>query len=123
VVHSRFDLHKRRAAVAAGTASLRAALTDKLKEKTLGQIYAERGIALAIPAVELSQHRGWVFKTPHLKGTNHRDDNYTLVDVCLAISAAPIYRSLAAVDHPDGGGGFNVFVDGGLCRTIRSWSA
>jgi patatin-like phospholipase/acyl hydrolase len=60
---------------------------------------------------------------PHLKGTNHRDDNYTLVDVCLAISAAPIYRSLAAVDHPDGGGGFNVFADGGLWRTIRSWSA
>jgi hypothetical protein len=47
--------------------------------------------------------------------TNHRDDNYSLVDVCLATSAAPIYRSLTAVDHPDNeGGGFNVFVDGGL---------
>jgi hypothetical protein len=108
------DLRKRQGAVAAGTERLRAALTEKLKKKTLGEIYAERGIALAIPAVELSQHRGWVFKTPHLKGTNHRDDNYTLVDVCLATSAAPIYRSLAAVDHPDGGGGFNVFADGGL---------
>lgn len=108
------DLRKRQGAVAAGAESLRAALTEKLKKKTLGQIYAERGIALAIPAVELSQHRGWVFKTPHLKGTNHRDDNYTLVDVCLATSAAPIYRSLAAVDHPDGDGGFNVFADGGL---------
>jgi hypothetical protein len=108
------DLRKRQGAVAAGTESLRAALTEKLKKKTLGAIYAERGIALAIPAVELSQHRGWVFKTPHLKSTNHRDDNYTLVDVCLATSAAPIYRSLAAVDHPDGGGGFNVFADGGL---------
>jgi hypothetical protein len=94
---------------------LRAALTEKLGAKTLGAIYSERGIALAIPAVEMSQHRGWVFKTPHLKGTNHRDDNYTLVDVCLATSAAPIYRSLAAVDHPDPeSGGFNVFVDGGL---------
>lgn len=108
------DLRKRHEALASGTESLRKALTEKLKKTTLGEIYAERGIALAIPAVELSQHRGWVFKTPHLKGTNHRDDNYTLVDVCLATSAAPIYRSLAAVDHPDGGDGFNVFADGGL---------
>lgn len=108
------DLYKRQEALAAGTASLRQALTAKLKAKTLGQVYAERGIALAIPAVELSQHRGWVFKTPHLQGTNHRDDNYTLVDVCLATTAAPVYRSLAVVNHPDAGDGFNVFVDGGL---------
>jgi uncharacterized protein len=107
------DLCARHAALVAGTKSLREALTEKLKEKTLGRIYAERGIALAITAVELSQHRGWVFKTPHLNSTNHRDDGYTLVDVCLATSAAPIYRSLAAVNHPDGNG-FNVFADGGL---------
>jgi hypothetical protein len=64
----------------------------------------------------MSQHRSWVFKTPHLKDTtNHRDDKYTLVDVCLATSAAPIYRSLAAINHPDSeAGGYNVFVDGGL---------
>ncbi len=108
------DLRKRRKAIATGTESLRAALTQVFKQKTLGQIYDDRGIALAIPAIELSQHRGWLFKTPHLGGTNHRDDNYTLVDVCLATSAAPVYRSLAAVGHPDGGGGFNVFADGGL---------
>lgn len=108
------DLWKRREALAAGTKSLRAALKEKLGTKTLGEIFAERGIALAIPAVELSQHRGWVFKTPHLTSTNHRDDNYALVDVCLATSAAPIYRSLAAVNHADGGTGFNVFADGGL---------
>jgi hypothetical protein len=36
-VHIRLDLRKRRAAVAAGDI-LRAALTDKLKEKTVGQI-------------------------------------------------------------------------------------
>ena len=64
----------------------------------------------------MSQHRAWIFKTPHLKhATNHRDDNYTLVDVCLATTAAPIYRSMAAIDHPDNSpGAFNVFVDGGL---------
>jgi predicted acylesterase/phospholipase RssA len=49
------DLRKRPEALAAGTENLRAALADKLKEKTLGEIYAKRGIALAIPAVELSQ--------------------------------------------------------------------
>jgi patatin-like phospholipase len=109
------DHYKRAGALAAGTENLRAAITDKLGVKTLGQIYAERSIALAIPAVEMSQHRGWIFKTPHLKDTNHRDDNYTLVDVCLATSAAPIYRSLAPIDHPDMRlTGFNVFVDGGL---------
>src|SRR5438876_3623910 len=34
----------------------------------------------------------------------------------MASTAAPIYRSLAAIDHPDrpGGEGYNVFVDGGL---------
>jgi hypothetical protein len=109
------DHRRRPQALASGEASLRAALTEKLGETTLGEIYAERGIALAIPAVEMCQHRGWVFKTPHLDGTNHRDDNYSLVDVCLATSAAPIYRSLAAIKHPDAdSSGFNVFVDGGL---------
>ena len=109
------DIWRRHRALAAGTESLRTALTERLGTQTLGEIYRERGIALAMPAVEMSQHRGWVFKTPHLKGTNHRDDNYQLVDVCLATSAAPVYRSLAAIDHPDGNGtGFNVFADGGL---------
>lgn len=111
-----FDIKKRPSALADGMTALKAALTRRLQTKTLGQIYAERGIGLAISAVEMSQHRAWVFKTPHLKDTtNHRDDDYSLVDVCLATSAAPIYRSLASIDHPDNAtGGFNVFVDGGL---------
>jgi hypothetical protein len=109
------DVGRRPRALAAGTERLRAALAARLGAKTLGEVYRERGIALAITAVEMSQHRSWVFKTPHLMGTSHRDDNYALVDVCLATSAAPVYRSLAAIDHPDNaGGGFNVFVDGGL---------
>ncbi len=109
------DILKRPQALAAGTARLRAALVNKLGTNTLGQVYVERGIALAIPAVEMTQHRGWVFKTPHLKGTDHRDDDYSLVDVCLATTAAPVYRSLAAIDHPENNaGGYNVFVDGGL---------
>lgn len=110
------DINARPGALAKGTSVLRKALEDRLGTSTLGDVYATRGIALAIPAVEMSQHRAWVFKTPHLKDTtNHRDDHYTLVDVCLATSAAPLYRSMASLDHPENMvGGFNVFVDGGL---------
>ena len=111
------DIRKRPEALAAGTKSLEAALVSHLKEMTIGEVWSRRGIALAITAVEMSQHRSWVFKTPHLVATTKaRDDGYRLVDVCLATSAAPIYRSMAAIDVPnrDGRAGFNVFVDGGL---------
>ena len=110
------DMRNRPGALALGTEVLREALAEKLKDKTLGGVYRNRGIALAIPAVEMSQHNAWVFKTPHMKETtNHRDDNYKLVDVCMATSAAPIYRALAAVRHPDKGStGYNVFADDGL---------
>jgi predicted acylesterase/phospholipase RssA len=95
-----------------GSEALRAALTSILHEVTIAQLYDRRKIAMAIPAVEMSQQRGWVFKTAHLNG--HRDDNFQLVDVCLASSAAPIYRSLATIEPPDGLGGNLVFADGGL---------
>lgn len=110
------DVISRPKALASGDRALRAALADRLGDITLADVYRHRGIALAITAVELSQHRSWVFKTPHLPNTNHRDDHYRLVDVCTATSAAPIYRSLAAISHPDGGEavGYNVFADGGL---------
>lgn len=110
------DYFKRSEALKAGTEALRAALTSVLKATTIGDIYRDRGIALAIPAVEMSQHRAWVFKTPHLPDSNHRDDKYSLVDVCMASTAAPIFRSMAAVGHPGSKNAseFNVFVDGGL---------
>ena len=114
LVTATIDLRERGRSLARGEKALRKALEDVLGEQTLGGIYKARKIAMAITAVELSQHRSWVFKTPHLKGSNHRDVGYSLVDVCLATSAAPVYRALAAVDHPDGGGGYNVFADGGL---------
>lgn len=104
----------RSAALARGTAALEAALRDNFGELTIGEVYRTRQIALAVPAVEMSQHRSWVFKTPHLRNSNGRDNDYTLVDVCLASSAAPVYRSLAAVDNQDCGGGHRVFADGGL---------
>lgn len=85
---------------------------ERLGNWTMRQVYDQRGIALAIPAVVMSRHRSWVFKTPHLGG--HRDDNYRLVDVCLATSAAPLYRSMARIENPTSPGHHDVFVDGGL---------
>lgn len=110
------DLFARKRNLARGEQALRSALHATFGDQTLGEIWTKRGIALAITAVELEQHRAWVFKTPHLHHTtNHRDDNYRLVDVCLASTAAPIYRSLAAVKHPDSlFPGRRVFADGGL---------
>jgi uncharacterized protein len=110
------DLFHRKKKLAAGNAALRQTLLDHFGAQTLGGIYEARKVALAITAVDLGQHRSWVFKTPHLKGSNLRDSRYSLVDVCLATSAAPLYRSLAAIDDPDEfhAIGYNVFVDGGL---------
>lgn len=100
-------------ALAAGTKEMELALAKCLGNTTVLDVYRNRKIALAITAVEMSQHRSWVFKTPHLPASNGRDNNYRLVDVCLATSAAPVFRSLASIPRPDGTGS-NVFVDGGL---------
>ena len=62
------DGWKRPSALAAGTEELRKALADKLGKTTLGDIYAARGIGLAIPAIEMSQHRAWVFKNTAPQG-------------------------------------------------------
>jgi hypothetical protein len=62
----------------------------------------------------MGQQRPWVFKTAHQQTSNHRDDGYSLVDICLASSAAPLFRSLAAIETPAASGGYNVFADGGL---------
>ena len=109
------DLRLRPAALKAGATALKEALERVLKDVTLGDIFEKRGISLAIPAVEMSRHRSWVFKTPHILNTSHRDDDYRLVDICMATTAAPIFRAMAAVDHPDNkSDGYHVFVDGGL---------
>ena len=108
------DLVMRRDALARGDQALREALEGILGETTLAEVYMERGIALAVPAVEMSRHRGWVFKTPHSKDTTGRDDGYALVDVCMATSAAPVYRSMARIASQDGQQPSGMFVDGGL---------
>lgn len=96
-----------------GDEALRAALTGVFQGTTLRQVWDNRRIAVAVPAVNMATYRSWVFKTPHDALSNHRDDARTLVEVCLASSAAPLFRSLAAIDH-GAAGGHEVFADGGL---------
>ena len=108
-----WQLWKRPRYLKAGSAALGRALAAEFGETTLGDVWQRRRIAVAVPAVERSRNRSWVFKTPHLSNTLHRDDGYSLVDVCLASSAAPIYRSMARIENPDTPG-HHVFVDGGL---------
>lgn len=96
-----------------GDKALRGALTEVLGDVTMLDVFEERGISLSVPAVLMSEHRAWVFKKTPKSGV--RDDRYPLVDVCLASSAAPIYRSLAAIDDPNTPSGpKQVFADGGL---------
>lgn len=84
---------------------LREGLHEMFGDATLGTLYKDRSIALLIPTVDLSTHNFWVYKTSHLPG-KHRDENVSVVDACLASSAAPYFFPVAYVDRP--------FVDGGL---------
>ena len=96
-----------------GDRALREALHGVLDDVTMLDVFEGRGISLSIPTVLMSEHRAWVFKKTPKSGV--RDDRYPLVDVCMVTSAAPIYRSLAAIDDPNAPGGpKQVFADGGL---------
>jgi uncharacterized protein len=96
-----------------GAKALEAALTEELQGTTIGDVWKKRKIALALPAVEMSRHRAWVFKTAHLANSKDRDGNYTLVQACMASTAAPVFRSMAWLPAPDGQSNM-AFVDGGL---------
>lgn len=99
--------------VKAGDKALQAALKSEMQDVTMKQVLDKRGISLSIPAVSMEKHRSWVFKKTPKSGL--RDDNYRLADVCLASSAAPIYRSLAAIRDPDtDSDNYRIFADGGL---------
>ncbi len=106
-------IFRRGGIVKAGHLALQKALRHELRDITMKQVLEHRGISLSIPAVLMGRHRSWVFKKTPKSGV--RDDNYMLADVCLASSAAPIYRSLAAVRDPDtDSDNYRVFADGGL---------
>lgn len=92
---------------------LKNALENYFGDMTLEGIYKERGIALCIPAVNASDYRAWVFKTPHDK-TFNRDKKYRLVDVCMASAAAPLLFSPHRVKNPNNPDNIQHFVDGGM---------
>lgn len=98
-----------------GDQALREALDGVLRKITLGEVYQKRQIALSIPAVAMKNHQAWVFKKTASSGP--RDDKFRLADICLASSAAPIYRSVAAIPDPnsnDAKAAPLTFTDGGL---------
>jgi hypothetical protein len=96
-----------------GEAALATALTDTFKGTTFLDVQTRRGISLAITTVDMARHAAVVFKTKHLPRLNGRDDERTLVDACMATTAAPILRALAALKEP-GSNTRVVYADGGL---------
>jgi patatin-like phospholipase/acyl hydrolase len=62
-----------------GNIALKDALTGIFRTMTIRQLWDQRAIALAVPAVNMGTYRSWVFKTPHIPKTDFRDDGYTLV--------------------------------------------
>jgi len=92
---------------------LRNALKQIFGDTTLEQLHKTRGIALCIPSVKMLKETARVFKTPH-NPIKNLDNKYTLADICLATSAAPIFLPMVALDSPTDDKGFDVFVDGGL---------
>lgn len=97
-----------------GDRALRKTLTHSFGDHTIGSVYKNRKIALAVPALDLGRHAAVVFKSQHLKRLNGRDNERTLVDVCMATSAAPILRSIARLQEPGGNDTTATYVDGGL---------
>jgi len=112
-------LFRRKEAAHCGQEALRKALEDQFGNATIKDLYDNRNIGVCIPAVRMATRKAWVFKTPHIpaRETHHaknRDDNYKLIDVCMATAAAPIVLPLVAIDSPDDENRYDVFADGGL---------
>ncbi len=83
-------------------AALRALLLNEFGRRTLGQALHR----VVIPAVDITQSRTKVFKTPHAEGSTG-DESLPAVDVAMATCAAPAYFPAVRI-------GDSLFADGGL---------
>ncbi|MDB3892061.1 patatin-like phospholipase family protein [Alphaproteobacteria bacterium] len=110
------DIRNRKKNLLDGEQALASELEKVFQDETVGGLWERRKIALAVPSIHMANHQAWVFKTPHLDGTNNRDDGYKLWEVCLASTAAPVFRALANIEDPNSEGRktHKTFVDGGL---------
>ncbi len=93
--------------------SLKEALQGVFGYQTVASVYKNRQIGLCLTAVNMYNHKSRVFKTPH-NPEKHADNERTLVDICLATSAAPIVFPIAAIRDPEDQSNVEAFVDGGL---------
>lgn len=92
---------------------LRAELTNLFGKTTFGQLYEKRNIGLCVTAVKILDEKLRVFKTPHIQKKDW-DVNLTLVDACMATSAAPLFLPLIALPSPITKDLQEMYADGGL---------
>jgi predicted acylesterase/phospholipase RssA len=92
---------------------LREELTQLFGDMTFGKLLESRKIGLCLTAVKILDERLRVFKTPHNYIKNY-DVNLSLVDACMATSAAPLFLPLAVVPNPQLPDSDEVYADGGL---------
>jgi len=90
---------------------LRSALENAFGATRVGDLRA-RGKYVLIPAFSVTEGRPRLFKTNHHRDLT-RDDDYSLVDVALATSAAPIFLPVVSIRSPTTGAQ-EKFADGGL---------
>lgn len=92
-----------------GDTALKEGLRATLGGTTLAEAYQRRGIAYGAAVVDIAAEQAQMLWTPHRQVHGQVVPDYTLVDVCLASTAAPMIRSMAVMP-PSG----RLFGDGGL---------